>query len=75
MHGFARYISSPKGFVLRAEGFSPAAVGWRISLAVGLKPSADTTKAGTQRVPGGLTAKSCITPGCCTSSEGSTIAT
>ena len=45
MHGFARRVSSPKGFVLRAEGFSPAVAGWRTTLAVGLKPSATATKA------------------------------
>jgi hypothetical protein len=34
----------------------------RQSAAAGLKPSAGSTKAGTQRVPGGLFAKPCITP-------------
>jgi hypothetical protein len=45
---FYRTYLSPKGFVLPAEGFSPAArvVG---QPAAGLKPSAPTTKADTQR--------------------------
>jgi len=36
---------SPKGLVMLAEGFSPAAVGWRNTRAAGLKPSAAVTKA------------------------------
>ena len=36
---------SPKGFVNRAEGFSPAARVLRQAAAAGLKPSATTTKA------------------------------
>jgi len=62
MHGFAHHVSSPQGFVNLAEGLSPAAADWRNTLAAGLKPSATTTKAGTQRVPGGLSAKRCVTP-------------
>ncbi len=61
MHGFARCVASPKGFVLRAAGFRPAVRVVR-QPAVGRKPAATATKAGTQRVPGGLSAKPCITP-------------
>jgi hypothetical protein len=59
---FYRTYLSPKGFVLPAEGFSPAARVMGQPAAAGLKPSAPTTKAGTQRVPGGLFAKPCSTP-------------
>ena len=59
---FLHDTSSPEGFVTIAEGFSPATSVWRHQTAAGLKPSAPATKAGTQRVPGGLFAKPCITP-------------
>jgi hypothetical protein len=36
MHVFARRIASPKGFVLRAAGFSPAARVVRQPVAAGL---------------------------------------
>jgi hypothetical protein len=45
MHNFARRIASPKGFVLPAEGFSPAALVVLQPTAAGLKPSAIVTKA------------------------------
>ena len=45
MHGFARRIASPKGFVTVAEGFSPAAAGCRTTRAAGRKTSASVTKA------------------------------
>jgi hypothetical protein len=45
LHVFAHYVSSPQGFVKRAEGFSPAAGVVRQPAAVGLKPSATATKA------------------------------
>jgi hypothetical protein len=46
-------------FVMVAEGFSPAAAGWRTTRTAGLKPSAGNTK------PFGLEmrrVKACITP-------------
>jgi hypothetical protein len=50
-HGFARRVVSPKGFVKRAEGFSPAARMLRQPAAAGLKPSATTTKAACAACP------------------------
>jgi len=41
----ARRVSSPKGFVLPAEGFRPAARVLPQSAAAGLKPAATMTKA------------------------------
>ncbi len=37
MHAYARRISSPKGFVMQAEGFSPAVGAGRQPAAVGLR--------------------------------------
>jgi len=44
MHVFARHISIPKGFVERAEGFSPTVSVTRNQTTAGLKPSACITK-------------------------------
>jgi hypothetical protein len=57
IQGFAPHVSSPKGFVNIAEGVSLAASMWCHQAAAGIEPSATATKAGTQRVPGSLFAK------------------